>query len=212
MTDLDLDRLGDLWRQRPTLAEMEGLRRSAAAVQRKARFGLLLDNGAAIIVGAIVLLLVLASPTADTMVVGGGAIVILLLSQARTRRLRLEELKGLTGSTQEMLDQSIARARATLKRTRFQLLAIAPGFALGLGVAAITNRRSGDFYRRMFFESGVNLWIVTAAVLALAALAIGLGRSAAATRAELERLVALRNSFQAEGATAADDPDDEALA
>ena len=210
MTDLDLDRLGDLWRQRPTPAEMESLRRTAEAVQRKARWGLLVDNGAAIIVGAIVLLLVLSNPTTDTMIVGGGAILILLLSQSRTRRLRAEELKGLTGSTQEMLDQSIARARATLTKARYQLIAIAPGFALGLGVAAITNRRSGDFYTRMFLETGAGLWIVAAAFLALVALAISLTRSMRTTRAELARLIDLRDSFRAEGANSAEVATDEA--
>jgi len=79
MTDLDLDRLGDLWRQRPTAAELESLRRTAAAVQRKARWGLWIDNGAAIVVAAVVLILVLSNPTFDTMLVGGAAIVVLLV-------------------------------------------------------------------------------------------------------------------------------------
>ena len=53
MTDLDLDRLGDLWRQRPTPSEMESLRRTAEAVQRKARWGQWLDYGAAIVVALL---------------------------------------------------------------------------------------------------------------------------------------------------------------
>ncbi len=205
MTDLDLDRLGDLWRQRPTAAELESLRRTAAAVQRKARWGLWIDNGAAIAVAAVVLVLVLSNPSFDTMLVGGAAIIVLLLSQARTRRLRAEELRGLTGSTQEMLEQSIVRAEATLKRTRFQLLAIVPSFALGIFVAAMSDRTGDDFSARIFLEPGLPLWLACAAVLVLALLAIQFTRSIRSTRGELNRLVALCDAFQAEGATTLND-------
>ena len=37
MSDFDLDRLGDVWRQQPDPAEMERLQRTAAAVSRRAR-------------------------------------------------------------------------------------------------------------------------------------------------------------------------------
>ena len=43
MTDFDLDRLGDVWRQQPDPAEMERLQRSAAAVSRRARWAQLVD-------------------------------------------------------------------------------------------------------------------------------------------------------------------------
>ncbi len=205
MTDLDLDRLGDLWRQRPTAAEMESLRRTADLVQRKARWGQRFDSSIAVIVAIVVIALVVSNPTFDTMLVGGAAILVLLLSQARTRRLRAEELRSLTGSAQEMLDQSIARAEATLKRTRFQLIAIAPSFALGLGVAAIADRNSGDFYTRLFSESDMGLGMMIIAALVLAALAASFTRSMRSTRAELTKLILLRDTFQAEGAKSAGD-------
>ncbi len=202
MTDLDLDRLGDLWRQRPTPAEMEAIRKSAEAVRTKARWGLIVDNGVAIVVAAVVLVLVFSNPTVDTMVVGGAAIALLLVGHTRTRRFRAEELRSLTGSTQDMLDQAIARARATVKRTKFQLIGIVPSFALGLGIAALVDRNAGDFYTRIFLESGVGIWVVAVAVLVTTLLAISFTRSMRSTRAELDRLVALRESFQAEGANA----------
>ncbi len=208
MTDLDLDRLGDLWRQRPTPSEMKSLRRTAEAVQRKARWGQRLDYAAAIVVASIVVLLVLSSPTFDTMLVGGAALVVLLLSQSRTRRLRSEELRGLTGSTQEMLDQSIVRARATLNRTRFKLIATAPSFVLGLGVAAMVDKNSGDFYGRLLSRAGLSLWIIAAGIILLILLALAFGRSIRKTRAELERLTTLRAAFEAEGVNSADDDDE----
>jgi hypothetical protein len=205
MTDLDLDRLGDLWRQRPTAEEMESVRRTAETVRRKARWAQWIDSAAAVLVATIVLVLVLSNPSFDTMLVGGAAIVVLLLSQARTRRLRAEELRSLTGSTQEMLDQSIARARATLKRTRFQLLAMGPSFALGLGVAALVDRNSGEFYGRLFFESGMALWIVGGAVLVLGLIAFGFNRSMNTTRGELSRLEVLREAYKTEGSPSSEE-------
>ena len=70
MTDLDLDRLGDVWRQRPTAAEMESLRRTADAVRRKARWGQYVDAAAAVLVAAVVVILVLSNPKIDTLLVG----------------------------------------------------------------------------------------------------------------------------------------------
>lgn len=205
MTDLDLERLGDLWRQRPTAEEMDSLRRTADIVQRKARWGQRFDSSIALVVAIVVIILVVSNPTFDTMLVGGAAILVLLLSQARTRRFRAEELRSLTGSTQEMLDQSIGRAQATLKRTRFQLIAIAPSFVLGLGVAALVDRNSGAFYTQSFSEMGLGLAMMVVAALVLAALAVSFTRSLRSTRAELEKLTVLRDSFQAEAVKSATD-------
>ena len=43
MSDFDLDRLGDVWRQQPDPAEMERLQRTAIAVARRARLSAILD-------------------------------------------------------------------------------------------------------------------------------------------------------------------------
>ena len=45
MSDFDLDRLGDVWRQQPDPAEMERLQKSAAAVARRARRAQVVDVG-----------------------------------------------------------------------------------------------------------------------------------------------------------------------
>ena len=111
--DFDLDRLGDVWRQRPDPKELEALRRSAEAVRRRARWGQIVEVVAAVVVSAVVLLLVLSNPRTDTVVVGTGAILILLVSQIRQRRQRKLELMSLTGTAEQMLDQSIARIQAS---------------------------------------------------------------------------------------------------
>lgn len=200
MTDLDLDRLGDLWRQQPSAAEMESLRRTADAVRRKARWGQFVDIAAAIVVAAVVVILVLTNPRIDTMLVGGAAIVIMLAGQARSRRLRADELRSLTGSSEEMLDQSIARTQATLKRTRFQLIGIIPSFLLGLGIAALVDRSSGQLYARIASDPGLGLWMVAGAILIVAIVTMAFTRSLRASRHELERLAALRETFRAESA------------
>src|SRR5690606_12347868 len=103
MTDLDLERLGTMWRQSPDPAEMENLRRSAAQVRKRARAAQRVDAIAALLVSLVILFLVLSNPKIDTLAVGGGALLILLTSQIRSRRLRKAELEALTGTTEEML-------------------------------------------------------------------------------------------------------------
>ena len=131
MTDFDLDRLGDVWRQQPDQAEMERLQRTAAAVARRARWGQVIDAGSALLVAAVVILLVSANPAVDTMLMGAAAILVLLVGHSRQRQLRRIELKSLTGGTEEMLQQSLARIDATVKRARFSLLTLPPAIALG---------------------------------------------------------------------------------
>lgn len=199
MTDFDLDRLGDLWRQRPTPEELESLRRTAETVQRRARWAQYIDIGAAVIVAGLVLILVLSNPRVDTMLVGGAAILLLLVSQARNRRLRLEELRGLAGTADQMLEQSISRTRATLKRTRLQLLAIGPAFLLGLGIAALTDRSSGTSYARIMAEPALGFWVAGGGLILLAV--VSFTRSIRRSRQELDRLIALRQAFHAENAS-----------
>ena len=199
MTDLDLERLGDLWRQRPTAEELESLRRSAETARRKAKRDQRLDLIVAVAVAGIVLLLVAFNPSVDIMMAGGAAILILLISQSRVRRLRREELKSLTGSTQEMLDQSVARAKAAHKRTRFQFYAVIPSFILGLGIAALVERRSDEFYGRLLDEIGLALWMTAAGLLVISALLFVFGRASRRSKEEMERLVELHSAFRSEG-------------
>lgn len=207
MTDLDLDRLGDLWRQRPTAVEMEALQRSAEAVRRRARKFQVLEIGVALAVAATVIALVLTNPETDTLIVGAAAILILLIAQTRNRRLRAEELKGLTGSAEQMLDQSISQARSALKRSRFQLLGLGPSFILGLGVAALVDRGSGTLYARVISDPGQGLVIAGIGIVVVALGALAFGRSMRRTRAELEKLVQVRDSFRSEGRSNPSDRD-----
>ena len=48
MSDFDLDRLGDVWRQQPDPEEVARLQKSAAAVARRARLAQVIDIGAAV--------------------------------------------------------------------------------------------------------------------------------------------------------------------
>ena len=93
MTDFDLDRLGDVWRQQPDPAEMERLQKSAAAVARRAQITQVTDIVAAIAVAAVVIFLVASNPKPGTMVIGSAAILILLFSNIRLRRVRRIELE-----------------------------------------------------------------------------------------------------------------------
>ena len=199
MTDLDLERLGDVWRQRPNPAELEHLQQTAEKVRRRARWAQLIDIVSAVVVSIVVLLLVAGNPELDTMVVGGAAIVVLLAGQIRSRRLRQAELRSLTGSTEQMLDQSIGRLEATLKRTRFNLIALVPALGLGLGLAYVVDDRGGQ---KMLTQLISSPWegglLIAAAFLALATMIVYLIGRIRANRKELERLLALRQSYREE--------------
>lgn len=197
MSDFDLDRLGDVWRQQPSAAELEALKRTAETVRRRARWAQLVDTISAVVIAGVVLVLVLANPKVDTLLVGGAAILIVLGGQVRQRRLRQEELKGLAGSVEEMLDQSIVRVGATLKRSHFSLYAFPPAFLMGLAVAAVVTRGAD---RPLLAEalSGTSLIVAPIVATALAAMAIHLVRAIRRGRAELERLTALRAAYSKE--------------
>ena len=199
MSDLDLERLGDVWRQRPDPAELEQLKRSAELVQRRARWAQVVDIVSAIVVAGVVLLLVLSNPSLDTLVVGGGAILVLLLGQIRSRRFRQKELRSLTGSTEQMLDQSIERVRAGLTRARSTLIVLPPAFLLGILVAYVAVPRSGGELAERFAQPGVSTAIQIAAFLALAAAVVHILRTNRVSRRELERLTALRDAYRQEG-------------
>jgi Flp pilus assembly protein TadB len=198
MSDFDLERLGDVWRQQPDPAEMERLQRTAAAVSRRARFAHVVDNGAAVAVAGVMILLVLANPTPRTVLMGAAAIVILLIGQIRQRRHRLVELRALTGSTEDMLAQSVARIEATLKRTRFSLFAIGPGLALGwIFMNAVTEAPVRNLLHSLDDPLVRYLWIGGLLVL-LVAWALYLMRAIRRDRHELERLTAMRDAYREE--------------
>lgn len=199
MSDLDLDRLGDVWRQRPDPKELDELKRAAEAVRRRAKWGQVVDVVAAVGVAGVVLFLVLSNPTADTLLVGGGAILILLISQVRSRRLRQQELRSLTGSAEQMLDQSIERVQATLKRARSGLVILGPALLVGYFVAYVVDRRSGvEISERINAQPGLSTIILLVVGLAIVGAVVQVVRTLRQSRRELERLTALRDSYRQE--------------
>jgi hypothetical protein len=202
MNDLDLDRLGDVWRQRPDPGELDELKRAAEAVRRHAKWSQVVDVVAAVAVAGVVLFLVLSNPTFDTLLVGGGAILILLITQIRSRRLRQQELRSLTGSVEQMLDQSIERVQATLKRARSGLVILVPGVLLGYFIAFVVERRSGtEISERFNAQPALSTIILIVAGLAIAGAFVQVVRTLRKSRRELERLTALRDSYRQEQET-----------
>lgn len=199
MTDLDLERLGDMWRQQPDPAELERLHRSANIVRRRARLKQVSDVAAAVIVGGVVLFLVISSGKIEAAMAGSAAILVLLVSNVRQRRLRQVELRSLSGATEDMLDQSIARVETTLRHNRISLAAIGPVVALGTIFAASVENGQGPLGSFLSADPVLRgLWwggalAVLAATILVPLLSIRRGKR------ELQRLHALRNSYRAEG-------------
>lgn len=195
MTDFDLDRLGDVWRQQPDQAEMERLQKSAAAVARRARVTQVTDIAVALVVAAVVIYLVASNPRPGTVVMGGAAILVLLFSNYRLRKVRRIELAHLSGSTEEMLDQSIARVETTLRHLRVSIIGFPLTFLLGALVGYATQG-----HRILEAARGWPLRSLLAPLGALIALGVivfcvrAMGRS----RRELERLRAMREAYRRE--------------
>jgi hypothetical protein len=199
MTDLDLDRLGDVWRQQPDPAEMERLQRSAALVSRRARLARVVDIGAALALAAVVIVLVLSNPKVGTFLMGGAAILVLLGSNIRLRNLRQIELKSLSGSTEDMLDQTIERIETTLKHNRLSLIAGGPVLLVGLLVSSTAGRDGVGSLFPVLRDVQLSraLWIGFGALVLVAAtlvIALGIRRG----RRELERLRAMREAYRHE--------------
>ena len=195
MNDFDLDRLGDVWRQQPDPAEMERLRKSAAAVARRARLAQVIDIAVALAVSGVVIFLVASNPKLDTILIGAAAILVMLSSIRRLQRVRRVELKTLTGSTEDMLDQSIDRVETTLRYRRYSLIAVGPALAAGLLVAYFAQGRTlvaleGWPLLRI-------LWVVVAVMIVLAGMGLAL-RAIGRGRKELERLKAMREAYRRE--------------
>ena len=198
MTDFDLERLGDVWRQQPDPAEMEMLRRSAATVNRRARWAQLFNISTAIVVATIVLFIVLSNPQRSSVLMGAAAIFALLYSNIRSRRIREIELRSLTGTTENMLDQSIERVEATVKHNRFALIAFGPAFAVGLLFAASANMASDEIFTFVRPSQTIRLLLGVGGISTVAIICTHLLIAIRRGQRELQRLIALRNSFREE--------------
>lgn len=199
MTDFDLDRLGDMWRQEPDPAEIAALRRAAEDIARNARRSQIIDAATAIAVSLAVMVLAWSNPKAETIVIGGAAIMMMLYSSVRQRQLRKAELQSLTGTTEEMLDQSIARAKATLKRTKLGLLATPPALGVGIGFGAALDSGDGGTLVNMLAGNSNSMFAIAAIlVFIMTAGFIYYSRMIGRTRVELSHFLALREAFDRE--------------
>jgi hypothetical protein len=203
MSDFDLDRLGDVWRQQPDPAQMEQLQRTAIAVARRARLSAIMDVCAAVAVGAVVIFLVFTNPKLKTVVMGSAAIIVLLASNIRLRRLRQVELMGLTGTTENMLDQSITRVETTVRHHKFTLYTLPPvllGTFLFMATAAPERRAILGPLGEIPLFRGLLLGASVAALIGLAVyLLVFIGRGGR----ELNRLNAMREAYRHEGDSSA---------
>lgn len=196
MSDFDLERLGDVWRQQPDAAEMERLQRTAAAVSRRARYSQIVDVAAAVAIAGVVISLVASNPRGDAVLMGTAAILVLLYSNFRQRKLRQVELRNLTGSTENMLQQSVERIETQLKHNRVTLLGLGPTCVVGALFAAAAIGRSGtsairDIPLLRALLLGGSLAAVAVFILFLL-FAIRRGRH------EMDRLKAMREAYRQE--------------
>lgn len=206
MSEIDLDRLGDLWRQRPDPAEMETLRRSAAAVSRRARWGRFVDIVAAIAVSGVVIYFALSRPGATTVTLSAALILILLWSQRRQHRLRAIEIASLTGTAEEMLDQSISRTVATIKRTRLQSWLAPLTFVIAAPFFALGARESVDrLVERLLLGAQQADPLVLIGLAGMPVWAIYSVLTIRSERRQLARLAALRESYREEDAASEQD-------
>lgn len=199
MTDLDLERLGDVWRRQPDPAEMERLQRTAAAVSKRARLAQVVDVVAALAVAGVVVLLVLANPGTATVVMGVAAILVLLVGNVRQRKLRQVELRSLTGGTEDMLDQSIERIETTLKHNRWSLIGLGPVLLLALLFAATAEQPGEAIFGSLVLLPHFRALWIGGWIVALAGSVLYLAQSMRRSGRELERLSAMRESYRQEG-------------
>lgn len=197
MSEIDLDRLGDVWRQQPDPGELEALRLAGESVHRRARWRRVVDLAVAISVTAIVLLLVLQNPKKETVVVGACAIFVLYYSQYRQRRLREAELRSLAGSAEDMIDQSISRIETTLRNHRTSLIGIGPAFLVALLFSAAADR-GGTIFASLSDTPWFRIVWIGSWLGLIASIALYLLFAIRRARTELARLNAMRDAYRRE--------------
>jgi hypothetical protein len=198
MSDFDLDRLGNLWRQDPEPAEIEKLRLTARGVSRRARWAQFGDTAGALVAGAGLLVVCFANRNLQTLIPAGASILFMLISVIRTRKLREIEIRSLTGTTEEMIEQSIERVHATRKRIRFSALGLLA--AIPLGAWLVSTHGSGATHTLAAVGAGSRLYAVISAVLAALVLLMLLNawRIWRQSADELDRFIALRDAYRRE--------------
>lgn len=202
MTDFDLDRLGEMWRKAPDPAEMEKLRQTAEAVGRRARRAQRTEAALALVVSAAMLALALANPKLSTLLIAAAAIALMLGSSLRQRKLRALETKELTGTAEQMLDQAIARVRATLKRVRAGLFVAVPGVIIGVAFGtALRNGPDGNIVGRIIDRLSGDPMAAAQLAAVLLALHVYVFVVMRRSRQELKRLTTLLKAYRHEAET-----------
>lgn len=199
MSDLDLDKLGALWREALPEEETRDLERSARHVSRRAKLALVGGYVLAAAIGVAVLVIVAINPEGETAFFGGVALLLLLLSQVRRRRYRQIEIQGLTGDTEAMIDQLIERQQATLKLARFSLWIIGPATVAGIFFGSAVGGSAGS---KLFLERVADmesrLLLLGIAFLLIATMAAQIVIAMRKHGCELDRLIALREAYRQE--------------
>ncbi|HEV2748364.1 MAG TPA: hypothetical protein VGW34_13830 [Allosphingosinicella sp.] len=199
MTDIDLDKLGTVWRGSLADEQISDLVRSARKVSRRARIGLMLDQVGAALVVLAVLVIVAVDGEADTIFFGSVAILVLVLSQLRQRRYRQIEVRSLTGGTEAMIEQLIERQRASLKRVRFGLWIIGPATVAGvLFASTIGGSAEYEMLSRRIADPQLRIVLMGLATLLITGTAVHLALTIRRYRGEIERLMALRDAYRRE--------------
>jgi len=198
MTDFDLDRLGELWREDPETAQIERLRQSAMAVSRRGRLAQLADAIGAVVAGIGLVAVAAIGHNPKTFVAAGAALLLMLFSVMRNRKLREAEIRMLTGTTEEMLDQSIDRARARHKRMRFNLLFSPLSIPVILWMISTRDRGPGGLQAAIARHPVLPLEVLGVIALVIVGIAFVYIRSLPRSRAELERLESLRDAYRRE--------------
>ncbi|GAA4810387.1 hypothetical protein GCM10023232_01870 [Sphingosinicella ginsenosidimutans] len=198
MTDFDLDRLGELWRQDPDPEEIERMRQTASALSRRARRAQIADTLGAVVACAAMVALVIINHNPKTLLVAIGVLLFLLYVFVRNRKLRETEIGMLTGTTEEMLDQSIERAEATRKRARFNLIA-GPTMVPILALLVTIRGPARGILAAKFHLPPWSSWIVIGVCgVVLTIMMVDYARSHARSGDELRRLLRLREAYRSE--------------
>jgi hypothetical protein len=198
VSDLDLERLGELWRGDPQPEAIEELRRAAAAAKRRGPVKTMLDYALAVVMAAAVLFIIAVDRQVDTAFVGAVALLMLIFGQLRQRRFRRLELESLSGDTSSMIDQSIERVEATFKHASQGLLLLPPAITLGIVLGFVSDDATRPFFSRLGDNPLSALLLAAIMFIALPAMVVHLILTKRRSRRELERLHALREAYRKE--------------
>lgn len=198
MTDPDLQKLADLWKESDSAEPQPAFEAMARKARRRGRIFAWLDFAAVTFILATSLIGFFMTPGAITMVTAIALIVTTLIVTRKRRQIKQMTKTLDTASREAFIDTSISNATANLRRTRLSLAF----FPLGV-VCALTYKmalRAGG--RTELIPATFVEWVQTSRgiiTLVLLALLFAWGlRTAGRVRRELRRLEDLRAAYSEE--------------